>query len=73
MIVAVHFDMSDRLVIVANNHLNLQWVRSFSFPGSTPVCPWCVRKALTSFQGFTRGSPQCPACGVGQLGVNRGA
>ena len=43
--------------------------RSFSFPGSTPVCPRCVRIALTSFQGLTRVSPQCPACGVGHLGA----
>ena len=45
------------------------WVRSFSFPGSTPVCPRCVRIALTSFQGLTRVGPQWPACAVGQLWV----
>ena len=30
------------------------WVRSFSFPWSTRVCPWYVRIALTSFKGLTR-------------------
>ena len=54
-------------------HCGLFWVRSFSFPGSTPVCPRCVRIALTSFQGLTRVSHQCPACGVCHLGVTRGA
>ena len=49
------------------------WVYSFSFPESTPVCPRCVRIALTSFQGLTRVSPQCPACRVGHLGVTWGA
>ena len=37
-------------------------VRSFSFPGSTTVCPRCVWIALKSFQGLTRVSPKCPAC-----------
>ena len=35
--------------------------------------PQYVPIALTSFQGLTRVGPQCPACGVGHLGVTRGA
>ena len=35
-----------------------------------PGLPRYVRIALT---GLTRVSPQCPACGVGHLGVTRGA
>ena len=42
----------------------LLWVRSISFPGSTLVCPRCVRIALMSFQGLTRLSPKCLACGM---------
>ena len=48
-------------------------VRSFSFPGSTPVCPKCVRIAWRHSRGFIQVSPQCPACGVGHLGVTWGA
>ena len=36
--------------------------------------PWvdtCIR--LTSFQGLTRVRPQCPASGIGHLGLARGA
>ena len=40
------------------------WVHLFSLPGSTRL----PRIALT---GLTRVSPQCPACGVGHLGVTR--
>ena len=41
----------------------------YSYPGSTPVCPRYFQIALTSFQGLTRVSPNCPACGVGHLGA----
>ena len=49
------------------------WVCSFSFPGSTPVCTRCVRKAATSFRGLAWVSHQCPGCGEGHFGVTRGA
>ena len=49
-------------------------VRSMSFPGSTLVCPGMyVQIALTSFQGPTRVSPNCPVCGTGHLGLAPGA
>ena len=38
----------------------------------TPCNGW-VRIALTSFQGLTWVSPQCPACGMGHLGLAQGA
>ena len=38
-------------------------------PWVIPGLPRCVRIALTSFQGLTHVSPQCPACGVGHLGA----
>ena len=44
------------------------WVHSISFPGSTPVCPQYVLIALTSFEGLTRISPKCSACGTGHWG-----
>ena len=46
----------------------LHWVRSIMFPGSTPVRPWSVQIALTSFQGLTQVNPKCPACGTSHLG-----
>ena len=49
------------------------WVRSISFPRSTPVCPQYIRIALTSFQRLIRVSPKCPACGTGHFGLARGA
>ena len=44
------------------------WVRSFSFPEPTPICPRGVRIALTSFQGLTRVSPLVPCLWSGPLG-----
>ena len=48
-------------------------VQSISFPESTPTCPRYNQIALTSIQGLTRVSPQCPACEVGHLRLARGA
>ena len=38
-----------------------QWVRSISFPRSTPVCP------MYFIPGAHPGQPKCPACGMGHL------
>ena len=42
-------------------------------PWVDPGLPQWVQIALTSFQELTWVSPQCPACGVGHLGLAPGA
>ena len=47
----------------------LPWVD----PSLPPAGPGYIRIALTSFQGLTQVSSQCPVCGMGHLGLARGA
>ena len=57
-----HKILSHRCINVYRCHSNINHrVRLFGFHGSTPVFPRCLRIALTSFQGLTRVSLQCPA------------
>ena len=62
--IGIHLEDDAKFELVRTGRYVL-WVRSISFPGSTPVCPWYVRIALTSLHGLTRVSPKCPDCGVG--------
>ena len=44
-------------------------MRTFSFPGSTPVCSWCVQIALTPLMpGAHLGQPPVPCLWIGSLG-----
>ena len=55
--------MASRIKTVIS--LDTVWLASLGRPG----LPRYVRIALTAFQGLTRVSPKCPACGTGHLGL----